>query len=392
MVALRTLALHAPSSGALAVSHSCRRACAAARPRRVLRAAGGTDEPWLEEQEAEEEEDADAEPPAGGERGEPASPSFVSSRAYNQLVLLMVSNDLETRLQRALNEKQYDKAKLLREQVEEVAALAASEEAAEPSQAAAEATVLARQSRVAVLRSQLAASVAAEDYGAAAKLRDELALAEGALAEAACDAARPPEAAAFALGQRVRHASHGWHALVAGVEARCGEAPGWCGAEEAAAQPKGRDQFHYLLLPDTRAMSGKAVVAYVPESALAGVEAAEGAGAAAIRHPLAGILFLGPDPRGGMIPARCLLERYAQKRRVRIYSKRGFLLKSCCSAHSLSPVAFVAGRVADRTSAGGRGGGGGGGADGCGAGVMRGRGARDAAFMRSTTCSLNSQE
>lgn len=235
--------------------------------------------------------------------------------------------DLEMRVQKALNNEQYDIAQVLRSNLEGVVtALRKASDArrerggAATTTAEAEADLTNQQARALVLRNQLASAVSDERYADAAKLRDQLAEAEAAAAAsaAALQAARG-SVLRFALGQRVVHSVHRWTGVVAGADRCFADTEAFARATCVDALPRGRQQPFYVVLPDANDVSYDArgaCVMYVAEDKLRLPPAlAQGDECPPpVVHPLAYSLFLGPDARGGFIPTRELRERCGQPR------------------------------------------------------------------------------
>jgi hemimethylated DNA binding protein len=305
-------ASHARSAGCW------RAACASRSARRGAAARAGADE-----EEGGFYEGAQNEPPPLNE----AALAESSDAANEDLLVFFYGQELEQRLQRALNNEQYDTAQTLRKKLEVMnaslrqAADAKRAGGGRASRADAEAELTARQARVAVLKSQMAAAVVEERYRDAAALRDQLATAELAAltaAASAAGAAAPGEGGepAFALGQRVESRRHGWCGVVCGIEPRCGESDAWAAEAGVEALPRGREQPFYLVLPDVDAL-GVAAVLYCAEEALQ-LPPPLPRGAAQpepIEHPYTYLLFLGPDAAGGYVPSRALREKYSAPRR-----------------------------------------------------------------------------
>ena len=246
-----------------------------------------------------------------------------SELAGQDLLAFAVHGDLQQRWQRALNQEQYEAAKLLRARLDEVAALmqqsseARRQRGGAASPAEAEDELASAQARALVLRTKLNAAVAEERYGEAAALRDQLAAAEGGAA-AAAEVLQSAKAAAFrfTLGQRVVHAVHRWTGVVAGVDRCFADSQAFAEACAVDALPRGRQQPFYLLLPDAGEVGDGDCVMYVAEDRLRpppplaeGDEVPD-----PVQHSFAYLLYLGPDAQGGYIPTRELRERYGQPR------------------------------------------------------------------------------
>jgi hemimethylated DNA binding protein len=249
-----------------------------------------------------------------------------SDSANDDLLVFFYCQDLEQRLQRALNTEQYVAAQKLRGQLDDFAAKlrlqtdAKRARGGRASRADAEAELTSRQARVAVLKSQMSAAAAEERYSDAAKLRDAVAVAELALlsasaAVAAAGSGSDGAAPAFALGQRVEHSRFGWQGVVCGVDPRCGESDAWAAEAGVDALSRGREQPFYVVLPDANQL-GVAAVLYCAEELLRAPPLPRGAPVPeAVEHPYTYLLFLGPDAAGGHVPTRAMRDRYSAPRR-----------------------------------------------------------------------------
>ena len=271
---------------------------------------------------------------AGGEADEseaaqlPRVPELLESSdaASDDLLVFFYCQDLEQRLQRALNTEQYPAAQALRAKLDNISTKLRAQADAKrasggrASRADAEAELTARQARVAVLKSQMGAAVSEERYSDAAKLRDAVAEAELAVLSAAAGVAATGSgsdgaAPAFALGQRVEHTRFGWHGVVCGVDPRCGESDAWAAQAGVDALPRGREQPFYVVLPDANQL-GSAAVLYCAEELLRAPPLPRGAPAPPpVEHPFTYLLFLGPDAAGGWVPTRALRDKYSAPRR-----------------------------------------------------------------------------
>jgi hemimethylated DNA binding protein len=250
-----------------------------------------------------------------------------SDAANEDLLVFFYGQDLEQRLQRALNNEQYDAAQALRKKLDEVGATLRRQAAAKragggrASRVDAEAELTSRQARVAVLKSQLASAVAEERYKDASALKAQLADAELAALTAAAGVAAAGLSTeggepGFALGQRVVHSRHGWSGVVCGVEPRCGESDDWAAGAGVDALPRAREQPFYQVLPDVTDL-GAAAVMYCAEDVLRAPPSLERGAPQLqpIEHPYTYLLFLGPDAAGGYVPSRALREKYGAPRR-----------------------------------------------------------------------------
>ena len=246
-----------------------------------------------------------------------------SELAGQDLLAFVVHGDLQTRVQKALNNEQYEAAQALRARQDEVATVmqqrsdARRQRGGEASPAEAEAELANAQARVLVLRSSLNAAVAEERYAEAASLRDQLAAAEGSAAAAAA-ALQAAKAAVFrfALGQRVVHAVHRWAGVVAGVDRCFADSQAFARACAVDDLPRGRQQPFYVVLPDAGDVGDSECVMYVAEDRLRPLPplAAGDACPEPVAHSFAYHLYLGPDAQGGYIPTRELRERYGAPR------------------------------------------------------------------------------
>jgi len=235
-----------------------------------------------------------------------------STRANEELLLFFFQMDVGTRLQRALNNEQYEVAKQLRErrdQIDEAMEQLLEAKGGRSRNQPGVTDVAAEGLR---LRTELQRCIDEERYQDAAKVRDRLKEVESALSTAS-EASRSWEETeyGFALGQVVYHREAGYRGVVCGMDPSCCESEDWMDAAGRGSWAKGSDQPFYFVLADTSFWEPDTetiVVAYVPEEKLRPpvVENEE----KSVDHPYTYLLFLGPDGKGDFVPSRRLRERY----------------------------------------------------------------------------------
>jgi len=174
-----------------------------------------------------------APPRAAADPRRPAPDAEVSHLAAEDVLLFLLQQDCDVGLNRALAVDEFDAAAAVRDRRDRIdaalaaltAARAAAGDEGAPDGGGAAPPASAGDAVDAALagvrlRAELAAAVEAEDYGAAASIRDALRAAEAvaaatanALAARAERAGAPP---ALRLGQRVVHAELGYRGVVCG--------------------------------------------------------------------------------------------------------------------------------------------------------------------------------
>lgn len=187
----------------------------------------------------------------GGEQG--LDPSSERSESANEDILIFFFQlDLATRVQYAMNLEQYDIAQQLREKLTEVEEESIRlQEGKRGSSAKSE----AQDKGISIirLRADLQNAIDSEDYGLAAKLRDEISKLEAeSLAVSAKALAFEKAEYAFRLGQKLRHKTFGYRAVVCGMDPICSESSSWMEAAEVEKLPRGSNQPFYQVLVDVR--------------------------------------------------------------------------------------------------------------------------------------------
>jgi hemimethylated DNA binding protein len=245
--------------------------------------------------------------------------------------LFLFQRELDATLTRALTYENFDAAKEVRAQREQVDAALAELQQTKGEGCGARRAAGGGQMQFAArglsLRARLSEAVAGERYAEAAALRDEL-----AALEAAADAAALPcplAAPRFALGEMVVHSSKGYRGVVAGWDLSCCEGEAWRAAAGVDALRAGPDQVFYHVLVDAadwpaRGFAGgdddAAPVAYVAEELLAAASLAdfdspEPLAGSGFEHPYSYLMFLGSDGHGNMVPSSQLRDKYCVQRK-----------------------------------------------------------------------------
>eukprot|EP00271_Cylindrocystis_brebissonii_P008228 TRINITY_DN22252_c0_g1_i1.p1 TRINITY_DN22252_c0_g1~~TRINITY_DN22252_c0_g1_i1.p1 ORF type:complete len:416 (+),score=70.45 TRINITY_DN22252_c0_g1_i1:570-1817(+) len=231
-----------------------------------------------------------------------------SVAANEEILLFFYKLDLTTRLQKALNQEQYDPAKDLREKIaeldEELIRLREARMGASSKDEAQDAglTILR-------IKTALQAAIEEERYAEAAELRDSLAKAEAeALAASLTGLSSSNVTYEFRLGQKVRHRQFSYRGVICGYDPVCCETEKWIETAQIAKLPRGRNQPFYQLLTDVRELNSF-FVAYVAEDQLAPLLSKEEQ-QKPFNHPYTYLLFYGTDAQGDFIPTRELREKY----------------------------------------------------------------------------------
>lgn len=245
----------------------------------------------------------------GGDQG--LDPNSERSESANEDILIFFFQlDLATRVQCALNMEQYDIAQQLREKLTEVEEEAIRlQEAKRGSSSKSE----AQDKGISIirLRADLQNAIDGEDYGLAAKLRDEISKLEAeSLAVSAKALAFENAEYAFRLGQKLKHKAFGYRAVVCGMDPVCCESSSWMEAAEVEKLPRGSNQPFYQVLVDVRTHPDL-LVAYVPEDNLLAPEKPD---KERFDHPYISFLFYGADTAGDFIPIQQLREKYNKPR------------------------------------------------------------------------------
>ncbi|CAA7039648.1 unnamed protein product [Microthlaspi erraticum] len=238
-------------------------------------------------------------------------PSSERSESANEDILIFFFQlDLATRVQYALNLEQYDVAQQLREKLNEVEEEAIKlQEGKRGSSSKSE----AQDKGISIirLRADLQNAIDSEDYGLAAKLRDQISKLEAeSLAVSAKALAFENAEYAFRLGQKLRHKTFGYRAVVCGMDPICCESSSWMEAAEIKKLPRGSNQPFYQVLVDVRTHPDL-LVAYVPEDNLLALEKPD---KERFDHPYISFLFYGADTAGDFIPIQQLREKYNKPR------------------------------------------------------------------------------
>lgn len=234
--------------------------------------------------------------------------SEYSHMVKEELLLFFFQLDLTTRLQKALNQDQYESAQQIREKIAEVEQEVVRQREAKlgatPSKEEAHEKGLA----LLRLRGELQRAIEEEKYAEAAGIRDRLAKLEAdTLAASAQALAARNQTYPFRLGQKIRHAVFGYRGVICGMDPMCCESEGWMETASIDRLSRGRNQAFYQVLVDMTEPGGQSfLVAYVPEeSILLPTEPDRG-----FYHPYMYLLFYGEDQKGDMIPIKQLREKY----------------------------------------------------------------------------------
>ncbi|KAJ7528090.1 hypothetical protein O6H91_16G083300 [Diphasiastrum complanatum] len=229
-----------------------------------------------------------------------------SERVNEELLLFFFQLDLTTRLQRALNQDQYESAQQLREKIAEVEReILKQREAKMGSSSKDEAQD--KEITILRLRTELQKAVEDEDYVGAADLRDKISQLEAeSLAASAKALASKSVKYSFRLGQKVRHKDFGYRGVICGMDPLCCELEDWIRAAHIEHFVNGRNQPFYQVLVDVR-QEPSLMVAYVAEEKLSALLEPD---LERFDHPYVYFLFYGFDSAGDLIPTKQLREKY----------------------------------------------------------------------------------
>lgn len=247
-----------------------------------------------------------------GNNGEKKSDAGIerSEAANEDIVIFFFQLDLATRVQCALNMEQYDVAQELRNKLNEVETQIVKQRdekrgSSSKSDAQDKSIALLR------LRADLQKEIKNENYDLAAKLRDQISQIEAeSLAASAKALAFENIQYAFRLGQKVRHKTFGYRAVICGMDPVCCESSSWMELARVDKLSEGPNQPFYQVLVDMQA-DPNLLVAYVAEENL---QVSEQPDLDGFDHPYTSFLFYGMDSAGDFIPVKQLREKYNKPR------------------------------------------------------------------------------
>lgn len=233
-----------------------------------------------------------------------------SESTNEDLLMFFFQLDLTTRVQYALNVEQYEIAQELRNKLTEVEEeVLKLQEVRRGSGSKSEAQDISI--RLLRLRADLQNAIQSENYGVAAKLRDEISKLEADSLAASVKAQAYENAQyGFRLGQKVRHKIFGYQAVICGMDPVCCESRSWMENANVGQLTHGPDQPFYQVLVDRHA-DPNLLVAYVAEENLLAPEQPE---KDRFDHPYISFLFYGMDAAGDFIPVKQLREKYSRPR------------------------------------------------------------------------------
>ncbi|KAH8479539.1 hypothetical protein H0E87_031293 [Populus deltoides] len=245
----------------------------------------------------------------GGEQELDAS-SERSESANEDILIFFFQLDLGTRVQYALNVEQYDIAQQLRNKLTEVEGeVIRQQEAKRGSSSKSEAQDKAIS--IIRLRADLQNAIENENYAVAAELRDQISELEAESLAASAKALVYENAQyAFRLGQKVKHKTFGYQAVVCGMDPICCESSSWMETAQVEKLARGSSQPFYQVLVDVHE-DPNLLVAYVPEENLVAPEKPD---MGRFDHPYTSFLFYGMDAAGDFIPIKQLREKYNRPR------------------------------------------------------------------------------
>ncbi|XP_052312768.1 clp protease adapter protein ClpF, chloroplastic isoform X3 [Populus trichocarpa] len=180
----------------------------------------------------------------GGEQELDAS-SERSESANEDILIFFFQLDLGTRVQYALNVEQYDIAQQLRNKLTEVEGeVIRQQEAKRGSSSKSEAQDKAIS--IIRLRADLQNAIENENYAVAAELRDQISELEAESLAASAKALVYENAQyAFRLGQKVKHKTFGYQAVVCGMDPICCESSSWMETAQVEKLARGSSQPFY---------------------------------------------------------------------------------------------------------------------------------------------------
>ncbi|KAL2652713.1 hypothetical protein R1flu_020841 [Riccia fluitans] len=230
-----------------------------------------------------------------------------SESANEELLLFLFQLDLSTRLQRALNNEQYEAAQQLREKIAEVEQEVARQREAKMGSVSSKDEAQDTALTVLRLKADLRRAIEGEDYTGAARIRDQISKLEAeSLAASARALAYQNLTYKFRLGQRVKHTVYGYQGIICGMDPRCCESEEWADAAGAKQLARGQNQPFYQILVDVHE-EPSLLVAYVAEDCLSLPEREE---IGRFDHPYTYFLFYGMDSVGDFIPSKQLRDKY----------------------------------------------------------------------------------
>ncbi|KAM7250060.1 hypothetical protein ACFE04_021943 [Oxalis oulophora] len=246
----------------------------------------------------------------GGERGGLDASIEHSESANEDILIFFFQLDLATRVQYALNTEQYDIAQQLRNKLTEVdGEVIKQQEAKRGSSSKSEAQD--KGLSIIRLRADLQSAIESENYALAAELRDKIFKLEAdSLAASAKALTFEKTEYAFRLGQKVRHKTFGYRAVICGMDPVCCETSSWMEAAQIDKLPRGSNQPFYQVLVDVH-VDPNLLVAYVPEDNLLAPERPDKGN---FDHPYTSFLFYGVDAAGDFIPIKQLREKFNRPR------------------------------------------------------------------------------
>lgn len=245
-----------------------------------------------------------------------------------EVTLFLIQLQFDQELQRALNYDNMDAANSIRQRREALDAaiddFQASKGPGDGARNATEREVTDFASEGLRLRSELQRAVEEERYKDASLLKGRLTALqrETDAASASAAAERGTGQLQFRLGQRVLHAEHGYRGIICGWDVKCCEDERWQQENEVDSLQNGASQPFYHVLVDARDWEGSPEnsIGYLAEELLIPPESTETWGRqhgpdATFFHPYGGLLFLGSDHQGDLLPSRQLRQKYSAQRR-----------------------------------------------------------------------------
>ncbi|KAL3684536.1 hypothetical protein R1sor_002558 [Riccia sorocarpa] len=230
-----------------------------------------------------------------------------SESANEELLLFLFQLDLSTRLQRALNNEQYEAAQQLREKIAEVEQEVARQREAKMGSVSSKDEAQDTALTVLRLKADLQRAIEGEDYAGAAKIRDQISKLESdSLAASARALAYQNLKYNFRLGQRIKHNVYGYQGIICGMDPRCCESEEWADAAGVKQLARGPNQPFYQILVDVHE-EPSLLVAYVAEDSISLPEQEE---IGRFDHPYTYFLFYGMDSIGDFIPSKQLRDKY----------------------------------------------------------------------------------
>eukprot|EP00246_Nothoceros_aenigmaticus_P015245 TRINITY_DN6245_c0_g1_i3.p1 TRINITY_DN6245_c0_g1~~TRINITY_DN6245_c0_g1_i3.p1 ORF type:complete len:324 (-),score=62.02 TRINITY_DN6245_c0_g1_i3:289-1260(-) len=176
-----------------------------------------------------------------------------SHLAKEEVMLLFYQLEIERRLQRALNQDEYETAQVLREKIAEFEQVVARKKQEKMGSLSLKEEVQDTSIKILQLRTELQKNIDQENYSGAARMRDKIAELEAeALLAAAKAKIYENIKYAFRLGQKVKHKIFGYMGVICGMDPVCFESADWIQQNAVEELHGGVKQPFYQVLVDVQ--------------------------------------------------------------------------------------------------------------------------------------------